>query len=322
MNKNQFISFIKNPTSFEDKDIKTLTTFVNSFPYCQASHILLSKATHDLNSMLANEKLKHAALYSPDRSILKKIIHLKGEKTPVEAPKKEETKTIKPSKKVTTPTKSTSNDKESTASNNKSSDITSEIEETLKKAQSLKKNIPSLSVEKKETTLKQDVDDSKTQKENVKKEDKKEEKVVKEKKNLNPERILPEIELGYMILSSRLGNVLQERGELTSEYPFIDIYNYEIDAPEKKSTESIVDEFIQKSPTISRVKPKKDDSVQVNLAEKSLKRKSPPKTETLAKLYLSQGNTKKALKIYEDLLLKVPEKKAYFAAQIEKIKKK
>jgi hypothetical protein len=33
-----------------------------------------------------------------------------------------------------------------------------------------------------------------------------------------------------------------------------------------------------------------------NLADKSIKKLPPPKTETLAKLYLSQGNTKKALK--------------------------
>jgi hypothetical protein len=44
-------------------------------------------------------------------------------------------------------------------------------------------------------------------------------------------------------------------------------------------------------------------------------------TETLANVYRQQGNFSGALRIYESLLLKFPEKKAYFAALIQNIKK-
>ena len=44
-------------------------------------------------------------------------------------------------------------------------------------------------------------------------------------------------------------------------------------------------------------------------------------TETLAKLYLSQKNYKKAIQSYKILSLKFPEKSSYFADQIKKIKK-
>ena len=43
-------------------------------------------------------------------------------------------------------------------------------------------------------------------------------------------------------------------------------------------------------------------------------------TETLANLYEQQGHTEKAIKAFEKLQLKVPEKKIYFAGRIEKLK--
>ena len=43
-------------------------------------------------------------------------------------------------------------------------------------------------------------------------------------------------------------------------------------------------------------------------------------TENLAEIMLKQGKTDKAVNLYEKLMLKYPEKKAYFAQKIEQLK--
>ncbi|MBK8967411.1 MAG: hypothetical protein R3D58_06035 [Saprospiraceae bacterium] len=57
------------------------------------------------------------------------------------------------------------------------------------------------------------------------------------------------------------------------------------------------------------------------LAEKSVTESKSIISETLAKLYVDQGYTEKAIDMYERLSLAFPDKSAYFAAEIDKLKK-
>lgn len=93
----------------------------------------------------------------------------------------------------------------------------------------------------------------------------------------------------------------------------------ERDEEKKFRHEELLNRFIETNPSISR--PQKDFFNPVDAAKRSEKMPLELATETLAHVYLGQANYQGAIKIYEQLMRKMPEKKPYFAAQIKKIKK-
>ena len=85
------------------------------------------------------------------------------------------------------------------------------------------------------------------------------------------------------------------------------------------STDSLVEQFIKDEP---RLNVKKSGFYNpVNMAKKSVQESDEFITETLARIYAKQGNYFKAIRAYEKLSLKFPEKTAYFAALIEELKR-
>ena len=90
---------------------------------------------------------------------------------------------------------------------------------------------------------------------------------------------------------------------------------------EKENTD-LIDRFIEKRPKITR--PQKEEELYSpgNISRTNKLDDPIFITETLAKIYEKQGNIEKAIKTYEKLQLKFPEKKSYFAALIEKLKHK
>ena len=85
----------------------------------------------------------------------------------------------------------------------------------------------------------------------------------------------------------------------------------------KEKAASLIDDFINNQPKISV---KKDFYSPINMANNSLKETDEAISETLAEIIFQQGNSKKAIKMYQSLSLKFPEKKAYFANRIERIR--
>lgn len=85
------------------------------------------------------------------------------------------------------------------------------------------------------------------------------------------------------------------------------------------SGDTLIEQFIKDEP---RLKVKKTGFFNpVNMAKKSVQESDEFVTETLARIYAKQGNHFKAIRAYQKLSLKFPEKTAYFAALIEELKR-
>ena len=91
------------------------------------------------------------------------------------------------------------------------------------------------------------------------------------------------------------------------------------ESPKTKEQIEIIDQFIKAQPTI---KPKATPVQQTDLAEvKSGEYADNIVSETLAEILIRQGKKDKAIEVYRKLIWKFPQKKVYFAAQIEELKK-
>ncbi|WP_147275638.1 hypothetical protein [Adhaeribacter pallidiroseus] len=142
-------------------------------------------------------------------------------------------------------------------------------------------------------------------------------------------------QLGYWMGSSRLGELLQVKDELTQHTPlqfYPDLIleyskqNYLTPTDPPKTTPAnrqfeIIDQFLKANPKLKAFSNEKMRAEPLDdLAFKSTKNTKNLASENLANIMVQQGKIKKAIKIYEHLIVKIPEKRAYFAAQIEKLR--
>lgn len=115
-------------------------------------------------------------------------------------------------------------------------------------------------------------------------------------------------------------NALSEKAFLSNSSAIEDMLLHDI-AQMQQLQSSIIDNFLLKDPGLIRTTKSQLDALgkQADLSANSSKLEKNVVTESYAKILTMQGRKEKAIKVYEKLILKFPEKKTYFASKIQEL---
>lgn len=297
MNKEIFNILIKNPDNISSKHKESLRKIIVAFPYATNVRLLYLSCLLNDADILFEQELKKTAAYISDRSVLKQLIY-KPSKTQhyiIEKLKTDliskESKTKDSKLKVVISDevknldkKNPENQTEAINSNNNSKKIkkTNPAPEVNKDSvKELDKLIITSAIN---ASISLDIEKAST---------------TKKRGESSAKSFLEWIEANHVVkINSELSTQQRERLKF------------------RKKAEILIEEFIQNQP---KIKPKTEFYSPENMARKSIEDSEKIVTETLAKIYAKQGNISKAKSIYNQLILKNPEKKSYFASLIRNL---
>lgn len=326
MNRDRFHNYLDQPELLGEADLRDLESVVREYPWFSTSRLLYVKALHNTEHLLYPSQLQQCALHIPDRKALYEIIHreLVSEKVSIPVPEKKavETKTV--SEYIAEKRKELLSEERA---EERVLNLAKEAKLHKKSAEEiLQQNMRETRIEPLELPGEKQLDDiRKTEEDALTLDTEMKEKAIQsdyqpdqsEKPQVLSEEVKASDLLGLVGHPKKLSFTdwlisIDEGREIPAEVS-------ETPLP-KTSIEQIIDKFITEEPRIS--KPKKEFFNPVNMAKQSVVDDEELVTETLARVYLKQGNAAKALRIYDILRLKYPEKSAYFAALIQEVKNK
>ncbi|MEM6685691.1 MAG: hypothetical protein AAF617_07885 [Bacteroidota bacterium] len=361
MNISDFTYILQNPVHINAAQTKAIAGITKQFPYFQAARVLHLKGLKNQDSFEYNQNLKITAAYTTDRSILFDFITSKTfEQHSISNTVKETHNNVNDievkAEEVTAHRNLLMEEaidtkiQEANAildpnlfqpKENVEPEIEVEVEikseadaevvtETPIEAQTEAKEATAAIAPEKEK-------EKKKKKKDKKKKKSKSKKVVEvtKKATTTPENPEETLELGKpLTFNKNEKHSFAEWLQLTNLQPIDrsdespETEKQEVETPETATTHPVaeekqkrfelIDRFIDTNPKIS---PRPTLERTINLASESHVDQSVLMTETLAKVYLEQKKYKKAIKAYNILILKYPEKSGFFADQIRAIKK-
>ena len=297
MQTTNFIKYISNPATIQLMAESEAVSLVKEFPYCQSGQLLLALHLNQSNHLLFEQQLKRSAIYSSDR---KKLFDL------ISTTKEEVKTTIKKVEPISEPKL-----------------IVSEPIIELTTPQPIEEIV----------ATPKGLDDEKNDKEKLL-ELEYINQAISNSYTLELEESLPNPSEGGAFVEERkqeteVGSLGLDDFDENSEFTFSDWLKH-LPGNDKKTDEKVnqkkkikldlIDKFIQEDP---KIKPKKTEFYSpVNMARLSVVDDSPLVSETLALIQVEQGSYEDAIKTYQKLSLKNPEKRSYFANQIKILNQK
>jgi len=310
MQARELIGYISEPRTLNEQSVKQLQDLVNDFPYFESAHILLSLASKKWDASVYQQSLKKTAIVVTNRSRLFHLIHgLEGDEAiAVEAPQAP----------VAQPPQNEGAKQELDIL--KAAEISTETEQEAPVQASLEAQAESVV----EQEIAKTIVSAFVEKELL--------------KTHEATQVTPPAQPGsfgdwlaylkknngqpYAKIKEDVDRGKQRQQERTEAENKEKVENQ---VPEdiqtrKKRNQALIDKIIEKNPGLIRSKEEQKFYTPETKAKESLLNNEHLVTETLARIYALQGNVNKAIRAYEILSLKYPQKSAYFATLIEKLK--
>ncbi len=320
MDKIQFAAILKHYSDSSEEEAQEVLSLKGLFPYSQMLHALSARVSKDHGFNNQQSELQLAAVYAADRMVLKDIITKQADEY-VEVIKEEANKSnVKSPTPSITPPKTIIQPANISSTNE--GGVADELMHDLERLNELRHNFEALFVDQSNDKIKQikkeaivdntealHIDSGLTKKQRiielakslqVEKEahdESSKNNEVAHKKKVNPtEKLIEEIKISK--------KEIEPEGE------------------KQKAQIHIIDQFIKIQPSISNAKERAQPAAPGDLSTiKSGEFGENIVSETLVELLIKQGKKDKAIEVLKKLIWKFPQKKTFFAAQIEDLKK-
>jgi hypothetical protein len=308
MNRNDFAGIIKDTSIVNRQMIGELREILDLFPYFQSAHLLLLKGLYNSADIKFESQLRRSAIYAADREVLYYLL--------TKEPKLLTSTTDATAVTDSITDSSVENEQTVIESGMNSQELINEIEKNEINREDNRTidfqlhGIPRALLINEEPDIDESVnlvfildDDEERTMENIVYHD--------------PAMI---ISGNDDLLELDTGETGEEESKITDKSSGVADSEIASGKQSRKLEQAeLIEKFIISNPRIEPVK-EKQDLPHEDKSKPFVEEKEGFITETLAKIYISQGYYSKAIDIYEKLSLKFPEKSSYFAAQIEKVK--
>ncbi|RAW01249.1 hypothetical protein [Pseudochryseolinea flava] len=312
MEKDQFIHVVNHFSGSSVQEAQEVLSLKESFPYSQLLHALSARVTKDHGFSNHAGELQLAAVYAADRAALKEI--MLEEFDPEEQPVAEVAEINAPQAAV--------------ATIDDNDNVAEELLHDLERLNALKVNfekmfsdgfvadVPTAAAEA--TPAEPPAIETQTEPTPIKSGLSKKERIVALAKALENKSAEKPAEAEPP--KTRKKRKAQEGEELIAE---IVNSKSQIEPENEKQKEQIdlIDQFIKTQPSILSAKDKLNNSPEGDLSSPHADFGDNIISETLVEILLKQGKKDRAIEVLKKLIWKFPQKKAYFAAQIEDLKK-
>lgn len=290
MEKEKFHQLLTNYTALSQEEAQVVLGLQRNFPYSQVLHGLAARAAQDNNLNDKEHHLHLSAIYSTDRAVLKSIMTaLQQPRVSAVIKQPEKISIVTPATIVVTPAVE--------------NPVVVSVKETSVDSKKLNEPV-NLSGDALNEEVMHDIE------------------ILRERK-AQFEKMVSNLEKGIPVSAevpkSKKPKLADPDDGLLNE---IKSQKKKIKPEGEKQKEQIeiIDQFIKVQPSMPKLKAT-ESQTKSDLSEPSVTYGDNIVSETLVEILLKQGKKDKAIEVLKKLIWKFPQKKTYFAARIEELKK-